>query len=317
MKKTIMFIIMLFACVLLMPSVYADDGEYATVEDITNQDTLKTGKNGVLTGEGTNEVTLTYSEAAFEILATGDVVGRPNNKAFVGIHITMPSGSKEIKITTQSPNHVDDMGVQQSFDKYFGFDENDLKTAAKNKNGVLKRTYVLSWKESNETQMTQTINIVIEPEQIAVFQEGQYDAEDNSKALWNEEKWSEEVPKIHLTLIPVVDGKEVKLEEDVAPEVPVNYTFNSTDVKALEESVIEELKDTKVKFVGFYTDAKLKNKYDWTTKEADLTVYMAFETIKDETNPATGDNLLTYVSLSVVALTGALGTGIYLKKVNA
>ena len=44
---------------------------------------------------------------------------------------------------------------------------------------------------------------------------------------------------------------------------------------------------------------------------------MAFETIKDETNPATGDNLLTYVASSVVALTGALGTTLYLKKVNA
>ena len=39
-------------------------------------------------------------------------------------------------------------------------------------------------------------------------------------------------------------------------------------------------------------------------------------TLRVATNPATGDNLLTYVSLSVVALTGALGTGLYLKKVN-
>ena len=317
MKKTIMFIIMLLACVLLMPSVYADASDYATIEDITNSDTLKTGKNGVLTGEGTNEVTLTYSEAAFEILATGDVVGRPNDKAFVGIHITLPEGSTEIKIKTQGTENEDNMGSQLAFDKYFGFDATDLAGAASDNNGVLKRTYELSWKKNGETPMTQTINIVIEPEQIVLFPEKQYDGEDDSKALWNEEKWSEEVPKIHLTLIPVVDGKEVKTEEKIAPEVPVNYTFSSTYIKALEEFAREELKDTNIKFVGFYTDAKLKNKYDWKTEEEDLTVYMAFETIKEEKNPATGDNLLTYVSLSAIAFIGALGTGLYLKKVNA
>ncbi len=69
-------------------------------------------------------------------------------------------------------------------------------------------------------------------------------------------------------------------------------------------------------FVGWF-DAKGKL-FDTKAKVTeDMTVTAKFtKAAKSETNPATGDNLLTYVSLGAISLIGALGTGLYLKKVN-
>ncbi len=317
MKKTIMFIIMLLACVLLMPGVYAEEEhEYAKVEDITNEDTFKDGTKPVVVGSGEATTTITVDAATFQMLGTegsNTPVGdeqRPGGYAWIGFRVTMPEEASDIKLNEESKEGT-------SFDKYLGFKVSSLTNAAKNKNSNVTKTYTLKWKDKDKTtEMTQTINIVIVPEKIVLYEDAHKFGENESTPVWNEEKWSEEVQKVNLTIVPVVDGKEVKLSEEIAPEVPVNYTFSSEEIKELEEMVNGDLKNTKIKFIGFYTDAKLKNKYDWTTKEEDLTIYMAFKTVKEETNPATGDNLLTYVSLSVIALTGALGTGLYLKKVN-
>ena len=317
MKKTMMFVLMLLAAMLFMPSVYAETGEYATVEDITNADTLKTGKNGTLTGVGTDEVTLTYSEAAFEIIPKGSVDTRPDNKAFVGIRIKLPVGSKNIKITTQEPHNEDDMETQTTFDKYFGFDANDLSEATENQNGVLKRTYVLTWETADSSPMSQTINIVIKPENVALFNKDEYTEDDTEgKALWNEAKWEEKVPTINVTLVTLVDGKKVETEEENTMPFPVNYVLGEEEKDYLNGVVNDTIKGAKLKFVGFFTDEKLNNKYNWETAESDLTVYMAFETVKEETNPATGDNLLTYIALGAVSLVAVVGSCLYLRKVN-
>lgn len=310
MKKTIMFIIMLAVCLLVVPSAYAAEVEYPEVKDATKSDSLTEGAAPVVTGSKTNTVTVTVDSGTFKILAAqsgSGVQNRPAGYTWIGLHFKMPTGiqANEVKI---GGTH-DDTYETEEFDEYFGFKVDELKEAVENNEKELKKTYTLTWKDSESQNQTQTINIVINLEKIVVIDQN------SAKETWNKDIYHKEKGDVKLTITAVYSGEGVGNNYTEYLYLPKNSKIPTE--ASLRES-LKEVTGTVYEIEGFYSDVAMKIKFDFSKVLTDDTnLYIKIVDAKKETNPATGDNLLTYVSLSVIALIGALGTGLYLKKVNA
>ena len=301
MKKTIMFALMLLACMLLIPSAFAETVTYPTVENITNVDTLKDGEVSV-SGSGTDTILITVENAKFKLLGDGGV-SRPDDYAWVGLRFTMPDDASNVKIAGQT-EEVD--SSSHKFDKYFGFNLKSLEDAAAKKEDYVK-TWDLTWGEGDTNKVT--IKLVVKTASTTL------EAKENEQESWNEEKYLEESKQNKLTY---------RVTCDVNAEICTSYEdvmyYDKDATKDAIEAQLRKLVGAKAKNLvieGIYSDEKMTTVYDFE-KDSAKTAYVKL-TVKvneNEANPSTGDNLLTYVSLSVVALTGTLGTSLYLKKVN-
>ncbi len=301
MKKTMMFAFMLLACLLVMPNVYAAT-EYPTVENITNENTLKEGKVTV-TGSGTDAITITVENAKFKLLSEGEQgENRPDNYAWAGLRFTMPENATNVKIGGQQ-----ETPQTNKFDEYFGFNVQELKEAAQKKENFSK-SWDLTWGSSNENKVT--ITLVVKPESTTLIKK-----EDTTEE-WNETNY-------------LAESKQVKLEVHVvktngeAGEEYTEYYYHDKGAKLTQKDLLAKLGvSSKYALKGIYgSDAKTA--FDFSKELNDNTkiyvyyVEKAKETSSqaaDEENPSTSDSLLIYVSLGVVALVTALGTGLYLRR---
>ncbi len=302
MKKTMMFVIMLAAFFLVMPAVNAAEVEYPTVDDITNANTFRSGTVTVSDiVDGT--LTITVENAEFKLLGVGDAGElRPDNYAWVGLHFTFPENTENWKIDTESYDG-------NEFDEYFGFNVANLTSAAQNKKDY-EATWDLKWdvKDTGPTENTLTIKLVVKPENVTLVNR---DAETED---WNETGYltaSNQVKVEFRALCP----EEVGNDYSDYLYLPTNGKVTEKEVRALAS--LKKYLGNKYEIEGFYSDAGRTKKFDFSKEIATNTiVYIKMAVVKEEKNPATGDNLLTYVSLGVVALMGTLGTVVYLKKVN-
>ena len=210
----------------------------------------------------------------------------------------------EIKIQ----NNHDAAYTKSGFDEYFGFKTEELQAAVAN-GKTLTQTYTLQWKDGSGSEKKQTINIVIDLENVVVIEQ------DGDEPTWNKDIYHEEKGDVKLTITAVYFGDGDKDDYTEAVYLPKN---SKLPTEARLREALKEVTGTKYEIEGFYSDVAMTKKFDFNKAlDVDTTLYIKIVDAKKETNPATGDNLLTYVALSVVALTGALGTGLYLRKVNA
>lgn len=107
--------------------------------------------------------------------------------------------------------------------------------------------------------------------------------------------------------VEITKPKNGKVTTDYANAVEgeeITVTVKADKGYELDKIVAKDAKGKEVKV----TNGK------FIMPDSNVTITVTFK--KVEANPATGDNLLTYVSLGAIAFIGALGTGLYLKKVN-
>lgn len=308
MKKTMMFVLMLLACLLVMPAVYAAEDQYPTVENITNENTLLDGEVQVI-GGGSSSILIVVKDAKFKLLAhdaDGTERGVENDdKAWVGLRFTMPEGATNVKID----GNEETLDENNKFDEYFGFDLEMLNKTVEDKFDSYSKTWNLTWGDEDANKVVITLDVYL-PSITLV-------AKDSDTISWNEEKYLETANKVKLTINQNVTWRDGSSNK---------YTFDlyfDKGAKLTEEYIASLMMGSDLYFLGAYKDEAAKTKFDYSKAlDTNTTIYVRFsetkpvEKTKDEKNPATGDNLLTYVSLSIIALTGALGTGLYLKKVN-
>ena len=310
MKKTIMFIIMLAVCLLVVPSAYAAS-EYPTVTDATKSDSLLSGTEPVVENSETDTVTVRVDGGTFKILGAqsggAGSLSRPDGYTWIGLHFVMPEGTKEETIKFGSGNH-ETIYKNEGFDEYFGFKTEELQAAVAS-GETLTQTYTLKWQNESSEDKEQKINIIIDLENVVIIQK------EGNEQTWNRDIYHEEKGDVKISLRANCPEEVGDNYNDVM-YIPANSKLAEKDVRALAS--LKEYLGTKYEVEGFYSDDAMTKKFNFSNELADdTTVFIKLTAVKKETNPATGDNLLTYVALSVVALTGVLGTGLYLRKVNA
>ena len=311
MKKTLMFILMLAVCLLVVPSVYADASEYPTVTDATKSDSLLSETRPVVEDSETDTVTVRVDGGTFKILgAQGGGAGtlsRPDGYTWIGLHFVMPEGTKEETIRFGSGSH-ETIYKNEGFDEYFGFKTEELQAAVAS-GKTLTQTYTLKWQNESSEEKEQKINIVIDLENVVIIQK------EGNEQTWNKDIYHEEKGDVKISLRANCPEEVGDNYNDVM-YIPANSKLAEKDVRALAS--LKEYLGTKYEVEGFYSDDAMTKKFDFAkTLDVDTILYIKIVVAKKEANPATGDKLLTYVSLSAIAFIGALGTGLYLKKVNA
>ena len=300
---------MLAVCLLVVPSVYADgEAEYPTVTNATKSDSLLEEDLDIfnIEGSGTSEVTIDVGSATFQLLgdgATEGVENRPEGYTWIGLHFKMPENATSVEIEGET----DEKYNEREFDEYFGFNAEELKDAVtRNKDAkTMTKTFELTWQKDGEPK-TQTINIVIDLESVVILEQ------DSEEDAWDYEIYHKTKGDVAIELDIFYSGEKLPSAVDVY--------YVPKDSKITAASIRENWKDflgSIYEFEGYYSDIAMTKKFDFSKPLTDdIVIYIKMVDVKKETNPATGDNFLTYVSLSVVALTGALGTGLYLRKVN-
>ena len=321
MKKKLLLVLMLIAAVVVMPRVYAEEALDIKIEDGTQSDTLKTGTAKVTT-EG-DVTTITYDNATFKLL--DDNGGRTDNKAWVGVKITLPLigvDKYNLKNETLNKDIVTNGEVHDDNDKdiyvYVNFDEATLKEAAASAKNI-EYTFTLTITPNTATKavsesedvITKTIKVVVVPKGI-VLQE-----KDSDNQVWNEEKYEEARPS-KVTVKVMKDGEEVELETPLSYDLVDTKTLTEEQVAAIKAALTDE----NLELVGLYTDVDQKNVFDAAKDiDEDTTVYVVYKTkekasVVEEPAPNTIDNAIIYFALAGVSLLVAGGVALYFKKNN-
>lgn len=184
---------------LALPSISLADTSYGKVTDISKSDSVKSGTGDSLdveiTGNETSNVTVDYGKnkgITLQYLSSTD--GRPDNVAWLGIHVTVPSS-----ITSSNARYTINGGSEENLpsdgDYYFGITVDKLIAATKAGKPI---TYVLVFKWSGD--LTQTVTVNIYPKSITLLDKSTND----SKNLWtitDYEKYrvQDDVPKTGVT----------------------------------------------------------------------------------------------------------------------
>ncbi len=147
----------------------ADSTKYGKITDISKSDSVKSGTGEdldvVISNNETSNVTVEYGKnKGIKIQYLGsNSSGRPDNAAWLGIHVTVPTkaaaGSATFTVNGGTPEKIETDG-----DYYFGITVDKLKTAA-SKNTPITYTYVFNWADG----IKQTVNVKIYPKQIALL----------------------------------------------------------------------------------------------------------------------------------------------------
>ena len=317
MKNKLLLVLMLIAAVVVMPRVYAEEALDIKIEDGTQSDTLKTGTAKVTT-EG-DVTTITYDNATFKLL--DDTGGRTDNKAWVGVKITLPLTGVDkynLKNETLNKDIVTNGEVHDDNDKdiyvYASFDEAALKEATESAKNI-EYTYTLTVTPESEPESTDTITKKIK---VVVVPKGIVLQEKNSETqVWNEEKYEEARPS-KVTVKVMKDGEEVELEKPLSYDLVDTKTLTEEQVAAIKAALTDE----NLELVGLYTDADQKNVFDAAKDiDEDTTVYVVYKTkekasVVEEPAPNTIDNAIIYFALAGVSLLVAGGVALYFKKNN-
>ena len=312
MKKKLLLVLMLIAAVVVMPRVSALDA--MVVEDITNVDTLTGDKKGAVKDENGN-YTITYDEAEFKVLEKGTENsasdGRPEGYAWVGFRIKLTDAVKGYKLQRDGKDPVEKTtnSGANDVDKYVGISVDNLtKAAAKGENLVYSYTlYLYGEENSEEPSKTQTIKVIVVPKGITLKDDN---ATTEDKTVWNEEEFKENA-KVIVNVVAVKDGKVVELEEPLSLTVAYEAALSNEELDKIK-SVL-----TDADLVGLYTDEKLENELDPTTKLTEnTTVYVAYKTKVEEPAPNTVDNAVMYIALAGASLLVAGIIAVHFKKAN-
>ena len=301
MMKKLLLMTMLICAIVVMPRVFADDVKTIApgeVEVITSNDTLTSGEHKIETSE--NTTTITYDVATFKLLdGTDESAGsRPADKAWVGIRVKKPTNATKYKTKFNGGTEsAEETLTGDSFDKYIGFNAQELKEATE-KATDLVNVFQVTWSgEDGTTPVTQVIKIVLVAKNITLKDK------DGNTDVWNNEKWEESIPKVKVTLKAYKDGKEVTIPEGIIS------TYDLKEVYALTSNQIEGarnvLMDDGLEFVGIFMDKDLKTPFVETQKfSTDTILYVAYRTSSDvpETGAFTSYLLLTVGALIAVSV---------------
>ena len=301
MMKKLLLMIMLICAIVVMPRVFADDAKTIApgdVEVITSNDTLSSGEAKKETSE--NTTTITYDVATFKILEGTEEAqgGRPADKAWVGIRVKKPTNATKYKTKLNGGTESAEETLSgDSFDKYIGFDEKELKEATEKATDLVNVLQITWSGEEGTTPITQVVKVVLVAKNITLKDK------DGNTDVWNNEKWEESIPKVKVTLKAYKDGKEVSIPEGIIS------TYELKEVYALTSNQIEGarnvLMDDGIEFVGIFMDKDLKTPFVETQKfSTDTILYVAYRTGSDvpETGAFTSYLLLTVGALIAVSV---------------
>ena len=302
MMKKLLLMTMLICAVVVMPRVAADDAKTIApgeVKVITSNDTLSSGE--AKTETSGNTTVITYDIATFKILEGTEEAqgGRPADKAWVGIQVKKPENATKYKtkLNGDAESEEKDLSSADSFDRYIGFDEKELKEATEKAIDLVNVLQITWMGDDNTTSLTQVVKVVLVAKNITLK------SKDDSTEVWNNTMWEENIPKVKVTLKAYKDGKEVAIPEGIIS------TYDLKEVYALTSNQIEGarnvLMDDGIEFVGFFMDKDLKTPFVETQKfSTDTILYVAYRTGSDvpETGAFTSYLLLTVGALIAVSV---------------
>ena len=302
MMKKLLLMTMLICAVVVMPRVFADDFKTIApgeVTVITKEDTLSSGE--AKTETNGNTTVITYDIATFKLLeGTGEEAGsRPADKAWVGIQVKKPTNATKYKtkLNGDTESEEKDLSSADSFDRYIGFDEKELKEATEKATDLVNVLQITWSGDEGTTPITQVVKVVLVAKNITLK------SKTDDTEVWNNTKWEESIPKVNITLKAYKDGKEVAIPDGIIS------TYELKEVYALTSNQIEGarnvLMDDGIEFVGIFMDKDLKTPFVETQKfSTDTILYVAYRTGSDvpETGAFTSYLLLTVGALIAVSV---------------
>ena len=312
MKKVIMFITALFVSMLCVVPVYAAETEYATVTENTSSDSLLDNTyKPFVEGSGTAEVTVTVYGGTYKLLPAQPGTGptdRPAGYTWVGLNFVLPEGTEDVKIDTTSYTDSE-VGDEFTFTEWFGFNDDLLREAATNKKNY-EKAFTLTWKDESGKDHTQSIKLVVLTNNVVI------QAQNTENVVWNEAEYLEVSKQSKLDYAYSYTSEQAGIENSGTLYYDENATKEEVEAQ-LRELVSSEFEDLVIE--GIYSDAEMTTPFDFAKDlngDKIAHIKLVDKVVENEDNPATGDNVVTYVIMGTVALVSALGTAIYFKKVN-
>lgn len=330
MKKTIMFMAVFLLSMFIVMPVHAEE-KYTALSDVELLDVADSFIEGEepaykIENNGTEEIVITIDSLALKMVPQDPSAGKTIDAGWAGVRVYAPKGIKiddlkNAKYDAGKDDTSDDkswwtnrdsksLSEAQAEGQYLNFYmaviEEFLEQAGKNKSSFVY-TYRMDW--DGDGTFDQTIKVIFPSKNITLYD---LDTKGNT-VIWNEEKYLETAKQVKLSVVVT------KTEKDSGVEEPVKSYYYDKGAKITQEELLAKLGvSSKYTLKGIYDNETRKTAFDFSKPlEESTTIYVDYVLkTNDEKNPATGDKILTYVSLSAIALIGALGTGLYLRKVN-
>ena len=234
MKKNLLSIMLVLTLVfaVTMP-VMATTGEttdeskkYATVKDNTQSDSYKTSApEPIPSTDANHNLTLTYKAAELKTVAKNTGIHRDIDAAWIGYELTTPEGATKYETTYKGEKSTGEITDSKVVD-FVAVTADKLKAATQNNE---KLVYSITYKwlkdaaktvstgDENETGATeeistQTLNIVIEPKGVILY-DGVTEGAENTQ-LWNETLYTANLPK---ATTPSTTNKKTSNTKDDTP----------------------------------------------------------------------------------------------------
>ena len=140
MKKLMMIATILVAGLMFMPSVFAYNGGYGTVSDVTQDDSKIEGSSPEITKGSTDDITIVkYSGYDLKILDEEEHAtagNRPPGYAWVGVKVNYPAevheGDYDIYFNGEKYPEGEGEKNVDNFTDYFGIKDTNLRNAIQN-----------------------------------------------------------------------------------------------------------------------------------------------------------------------------------------
>ncbi len=333
MKKTL---IALLVVLTFVPLFKVNALNFGKVDVLKAKDTIGDPK---VSGDQTADVVVTYEGVTVK-MEEPVPPAKPTSEAWVGVRVTAPTQKTEDVKKAQYRNAAQPGQPIKSFwenqdskkeeledkERYLDFwgaiDLELLKKAVEN-GTIFYYSWEFDWDGDGEFE--QKVTLKVDPANVGLK------AKDEDKEIWNETIYKTEDEKYVDVTVKATGIKNVPsdLAEDIIRVKKEGMT--KEELEAFIKEIQEILKEKNLEFGGFFTDKDLKDSFDFTKSlNSDTTIYLQLKekakevdttnekpnttTNKADKNPATGDNVLTFVLLLVFALTGVTFTAYTLKK---
>lgn len=312
MKKLLFSIVILIMAFVIIPNVSAEEVEYPEIENDLTSSSYKGGDAPVIVGSKTGTVTITVSNATYQLdeaKAGSGHDNRPANIAWVGLKFTMPEGATDVKIEGDL-----DARYTGTFTEWFGFDVAKLTAVGKNS---YERTFTISWQDAEHQPQEQKFTLVVIPSTVTLLKMSQPSVED-----WNEEHYLENTSQIKLTYHLVYENEELPM--GAGTYFYLDKTSAAGQLATRLNLLQEEEIDPKYAVAGYYTDLTMTTEFDVTTitgNEGDIYIKLVnakgVEEREEETtpgakNPNTADINIGLL-LGLITISG-IGTAYTIKK---